>query len=139
MRAATGLEGQYSLGPGQNFAVFSLPFVWRRCIIYAAASPFLARQRGLGGKIMYRSLFASFLLLLLCTTLLASLQVTSEAPPVKFAARLRKQPPAEKLTPPVLPGIQKDGSITLPTQWSIRPVGKQLQLGDYPINMVLHP
>jgi DNA-binding beta-propeller fold protein YncE len=39
----------------------------------------------------------------------------------------------------VLPGLRSDGSIQLPNQWSLRPAGKQLQLGDFPVNMALHP
>jgi DNA-binding beta-propeller fold protein YncE len=39
----------------------------------------------------------------------------------------------------VLPGIQADGSIQLPNQWSLKPAGKQLTLGDFPVNLALHP
>src|SRR5437763_8188235 len=38
-----------------------------------------------------------------------------------------------------LPGRQADGSILLPNQWSLRPAGKQVELGDFPINMAVHP
>jgi DNA-binding beta-propeller fold protein YncE len=38
-----------------------------------------------------------------------------------------------------LPGAQADGTVRLPNQWSIRPAGKQLLLGDFPVNTVLHP
>ena len=38
-----------------------------------------------------------------------------------------------------LPGLQRDGSVLLPNQWSLRPVGKQLPLGDFPVNVALHP
>jgi WD40 repeat protein len=38
-----------------------------------------------------------------------------------------------------LPGPQADGSTLLPNQWSLRPVGKQLELGDFPVNLSLHP
>lgn len=40
---------------------------------------------------------------------------------------------------PILPGLQHDGSVLLPNQWSLRPVGKQLLVGDFPINIALHP
>src|SRR5436189_6214189 len=40
---------------------------------------------------------------------------------------------------PVLPGKQSDGSVLLPNQWSLRPVGKQVELGDFPINVAVHP
>src|SRR5262249_60180782 len=40
---------------------------------------------------------------------------------------------------PVLPGVQPGGAIVLPNQWSLRPAGKQLELGDFPVNLALHP
>ena len=39
----------------------------------------------------------------------------------------------------MLPGVQSTGLIQLPNQWSLRPAGKQVNLGDFPVNMVLHP
>jgi YVTN family beta-propeller protein len=39
----------------------------------------------------------------------------------------------------VLPGILPDGSVQLPNQWRIRPAGKQVEVGDLPINSALHP
>ena len=42
--------------------------------------------------------------------------------------------------PPVeLPGARPDGSVLLPNQWSLRPVGRQVELGDFPINVAVHP
>ncbi len=41
--------------------------------------------------------------------------------------------------PRVLPGTEADGAIRLPNQWAIRPAGKQLELGDFPVAMALHP
>jgi YVTN family beta-propeller protein len=38
-----------------------------------------------------------------------------------------------------LPGLQRDGSVLLPNQWSLRPVGKQIPVGDFPVNVALHP
>ena len=42
-------------------------------------------------------------------------------------------------TGPRLPGMQGGGRILLPTQWSLQPAGKQLKLGDFPVNIALHP
>jgi YVTN family beta-propeller protein len=42
-------------------------------------------------------------------------------------------------TPRKLPGIQMGGSTLLPNQWSLKPAGKQLPLGDFPVNIALHP
>ncbi len=51
------------------------------------------------------------------------------------------QAPVHAATKPVgtLPGLQRDGSVLLPNQWSLRPVGKQIPVGDFPINVALHP
>lgn len=37
------------------------------------------------------------------------------------------------------PGVQQDGLILLPNQWSLAPVGKQIALGDFPVQIALHP
>lgn len=37
------------------------------------------------------------------------------------------------------PGVQQDGLILLPNQWSLAPVGKQIELGDFPVQIALHP
>jgi YVTN family beta-propeller protein len=39
----------------------------------------------------------------------------------------------------VLPGQQPDGSVLLPDQWSLRPAGRQVPLGDFPVNIAVHP
>ena len=38
-----------------------------------------------------------------------------------------------------LPGKQPDGSVLLPNQWSLRPAGEQVELGDGPVNLAVHP
>jgi DNA-binding beta-propeller fold protein YncE len=38
-----------------------------------------------------------------------------------------------------LPGVQAGGSVLLPNQWSLRPAGRHLELGDFPVNSALHP
>src|SRR6266702_6823094 len=38
-----------------------------------------------------------------------------------------------------LPGQRPDGSVLLPNQWALRPVGRQIPLGDFPVNLALHP
>ena len=38
-----------------------------------------------------------------------------------------------------LPGVQADGSIRLHNTWSLKPAGKQLELGDFPVNIAVHP
>ena len=47
--------------------------------------------------------------------------------------------PGVAKNPAILPGLQQDGSVLLPNQWSLRPVGKQLPVGDFPSNIALHP
>jgi DNA-binding beta-propeller fold protein YncE len=43
------------------------------------------------------------------------------------------------LQPLDLPGVRPDGAIRLPNQWFLRPVGKQIVLGDFPVNIAVHP
>jgi DNA-binding beta-propeller fold protein YncE len=38
-----------------------------------------------------------------------------------------------------LPGYRPDGSILLPNQWSLRPAGRQIELGNFPVNIAVHP
>ncbi|MBI3414748.1 MAG: SMP-30/gluconolactonase/LRE family protein [Verrucomicrobia bacterium] len=37
------------------------------------------------------------------------------------------------------PGARPDGSVLLPNQWSLRPAGRQIELGDFPANIAMHP
>ncbi len=39
----------------------------------------------------------------------------------------------------ILPGVRPDGSILLPNQWSLRPVGSQIEVGDFPVQIAVHP
>src|SRR5438874_2531456 len=48
-------------------------------------------------------------------------------------------PPADARRETEIPGARADGSILLPNQWSLRPAGKQVLLGDFPVNIAVHP
>jgi DNA-binding beta-propeller fold protein YncE len=37
------------------------------------------------------------------------------------------------------PGSRKDGTVRLPNQWALDPVGKQVRLGDFPVNVAVDP
>src|SRR5215470_9469343 len=37
------------------------------------------------------------------------------------------------------PGKRADGSVQLPNQWSLQPAGRQIELGDFPVNIAVHP
>jgi DNA-binding beta-propeller fold protein YncE len=56
-----------------------------------------------------------------------------------FAAALATAVAVAGKSPAILPGLQPDGSVLLPNQWSLRPVGHQLVVGDFPVNIALHP
>ena len=58
---------------------------------------------------------------------------------VLTAALLLPGTPATAKPAATLPGLQRDGSVLLPNQWSLRPVGKQIPVGDFPVNVALHP
>src|SRR6266568_3919242 len=52
-----------------------------------------------------------------------------------FGVGREKDPAARR----VVPGLTEDGSILLHNQWKIRPVGMQVELGDFPVHAELHP
>ena len=58
----------------------------------------------------------------------SSLSATSSLLPAKAGA-----------SPLELPGKRPDGSVLLPNHWSLRPAGRQVELGDLPINVAVHP
>jgi DNA-binding beta-propeller fold protein YncE len=41
--------------------------------------------------------------------------------------------------PAIWPGRQADGSMLLPNMWSLQPAGNQVELGDFPVNIAVHP
>ncbi len=51
------------------------------------------------------------------------------------ADKAKAAPPAAR----VLPGLHKGGFVQLPNQWKLSPVGKQIEVGDFPVNIQLHP
>ncbi|MEZ6141945.1 MAG: alkaline phosphatase family protein [Zavarzinella sp.] len=57
------------------------------------------------------------------------------------AVRQNPKPPAEAAfrSLPTLPGLTEDGYILLSNQWRLRPAGKQLSMGNLPINLAVHP
>lgn len=58
---------------------------------------------------------------------------------VLLAAVLTAGAPVGATPPTLLPGLQHDGSVLLPNQWSLRPAGRQVPLGDFPVNLAVHP
>jgi DNA-binding beta-propeller fold protein YncE/phospholipase C len=64
-----------------------------------------------------------------------------------FAFSQPFQPPSKEVPPPViskplerqLPGLRQDGFVQLPNQWSLKAAGRQLELGDLPVNIAIHP
>jgi DNA-binding beta-propeller fold protein YncE len=79
----------------------------------------------------YRAVVAAAFLIVIAGLALAS---ALRSPPLP--AESRKQRGESGRT---LPGLGPDGAVRLPNQWSLRPAGKQLPLGDFPVNLVLHP
>lgn len=77
---------------------------------------------------MPRSLLALTLLLLGYAGLAVALRPGSD-----------DTPPAARRAVSVLPGIRPTGEVLLPNGWSLRPAGRQIQLGDFPVNIALHP
>lgn len=44
-----------------------------------------------------------------------------------------------KSRPVLLPGPIGNGAMQLPSQWTLKPAGKQVALGDFPVHIVTHP
>ena len=38
-----------------------------------------------------------------------------------------------------LPGLTRDGFVQLPNQWRLKPAGRHLEMGDFPVNIAIHP
>ena len=93
--------------------------------------------------------------LLLCAagllTVVASVGLYLFLQPAETPAETPVQPPAKpepaKEEPPkmvstldrVLPGLRKDGFVQLPNQWSLKPAGRHLEVGDLPVNIAHSP
>ena len=79
----------------------------------------------------------SFLLVLVAGLGLADVCFGARQPVGRILEQETPPPPA----PPQveLPGARADGSVLLPNQWSLRPAGKQILLGDFPVNIAVHP
>ncbi len=82
----------------------------------------------------------------LATGLLASAPAGSQEQAASQPAREtqpQQEPGRDQPTagsgPRVLPGMQESGKILLPNGWSLKPAGKQIKLGDFPVNIALHP
>ncbi len=54
--------------------------------------------------------------------------------PTTVTSRLAAEGPS-----PRTPGPQPDGSVILPNQWSLRPAGRQVEVGDFPAAIAVHP
>ena len=67
------------------------------------------------------------------------LPIAAQLPPTIAQPKeiLPSQAPSEPER--ILPGIQPDGFLQLPNGWRLRPAGRYLELGNFPVTMALHP
>jgi DNA-binding beta-propeller fold protein YncE len=77
---------------------------------------------------IHRSLPAVVLLVGICGGLIVTLGNARDNPPPKPTPAVR-----------VLPGFLPGGTVRLPNGWSLHPAGRQILLGDFPVNLALHP
>ena len=60
-------------------------------------------------------------------------------------ATVEKEGARGRATPPVAagritwPGMTRDGTVLLPNGWSLKPAGRQTRLGDFPVQIAVHP
>ncbi|QVL31959.1 beta-propeller fold lactonase family protein [Telmatocola sphagniphila] len=83
-----------------------------------------------------KSLIALSALGLCCLALFAGLDPRSRG---QAPAEGKPQTKAEVREPRVLPGLLKTGFVQLPNQWKLRPTGRQVEVGDLPTNIAVHP
>jgi DNA-binding beta-propeller fold protein YncE len=57
------------------------------------------------------------------------------------AQPIKQEPPKVESKPldRVLPGLRRDGFVQLPNQWALKPAGRHIEVGDFPVNIALHP
>lgn len=59
---------------------------------------------------------------------------------VALAEQPKPEPqPAGKPLDRVLPGLRQNGFVQLPNQWQLKPAGRHIELGDFPVNIAFHP
>ena len=46
---------------------------------------------------------------------------------------------SKPLEPACCPASGKDGFVQLPNQWRLKPAGRQIEVGDFPVNIAIHP
>lgn len=83
----------------------------------------------------YRSVAAALFLTGIAGLVLAS---ALRLPP-SATRRPERRAESGKRKAVMLPGVEPGGAIRLPNQWALRPAGTQLLLGDFPVNIALHP
>jgi DNA-binding beta-propeller fold protein YncE len=80
-----------------------------------------------------RSVFPAVALTVVCGGLAVALSTRPAEDQPRADAKAASAPPRR------LPGVQPGGEVILPNQWSLRPAGKHLNLGDFPVNIAVHP
>lgn len=86
-----------------------------------------------------RSLLAIGIAVTCCLGLFATLDPKAPFSEKENPAPMRTDELKEAHAPRVLPGIMLDGTIQLPNQWKLRPAGRAIEVGDFPVNMAIHP
>ncbi|MCI0703125.1 MAG: beta-propeller fold lactonase family protein [Planctomycetia bacterium] len=79
-----------------------------------------------------QSLWAAGIILVASVGLFAF--TTPGQPPAKDDPKIASKQPDR-----VLPGLRQDGFVQLPNQWSLKPAGRHLEVGDFPVNIAIHP
>jgi DNA-binding beta-propeller fold protein YncE len=58
---------------------------------------------------------------------------------IGLAEKTKNDPSQETNFARIVPGVQPDGAVQLHNQWKLHPAGRHVTLGDFPVNMALHP
>jgi len=88
-------------------------------------------------RLLDRVLLPEILVAIACSFIFIPAVYGAEPPAPAAIKKPGVAAPVRKL--PQLPGIQAGGQVLLPNQWSIKPAGKQVVLGDFPVHVEMHP
>jgi hypothetical protein len=94
----------------------------------------------MGDEMNYRSVAAVLFLTGVAGLACALVSRLSAFPPRALVERANEDVRSGRRKPmSMLPGMEPGGVVRLPNQWALRPAGKQIPVGDFPVNIALHP
>ena len=73
------------------------------------------------------------------TAFLVQLAVLGSPVPITLEGKVQTVPEVSVETRISWPGLTPTGAVLLPNGWSLKPAGRQTRLGDFPVQIAVHP